>query len=133
MRALIFQGEISGEALMLNGMYANVPGTGRVLTSKAKAWKKAAATELMRFAPFDKGPLDSDQRLHLELTFYGRWEDKKGLPIKKDADGATKAPQDVLCAYLGIDDRRIYRVSSEKVHAPPEQARTVLCLYALPK
>ena len=126
----LFCAQIPGDALMLNNMYLNVPRRGRVLSSKARAWK-AAATEALKLFQGLSSPPAANGRLKLELTFRGRWQNKRGEPLKKDLDGAVKSAQDVLCEYLGIDDRHIYKLSVEKVHDDPGEACITLVLWSL--
>ena len=121
-------GRIPGDVLMTNNMYVNVPRRGRVLSSKAKAWKVAAEKSLALFLPRPYSPISGAARLRLQLTFCGRWENKQGGPLKKDVDGGIKAVQDTLCAVLGIDDRQIYSVSAWKVHTLPTSAHIAVTL-----
>lgn len=131
MTSMLFRAQIPGDALMLNNMYINVPRRGRVLSSKARVWKAAALSALAAY-PGLPGPPAANGRLALELTFRGRWQNKKGEPLKKDVSNAVKAVEDVLCEYLGIDDRHIYQLSASKVHDDPDEACITLVLRSLP-
>ena len=126
----LFHAQIPGDALMLNNMYINVPRRGRVLSSKARVWKVSALSALAAFPGLQQPPA-ANGRLALELTFRGRWQNKKGEPLKKDVSNAVKAVEDVLCEYLGIDDRHIYQLSACKVHDDPGEACITLVLRGL--
>jgi Holliday junction resolvase RusA-like endonuclease len=128
----LYQGRIPGDALMVNNMYINVPNRGRVLSSKARAWKAAAMKSLRLYLPRHV-PIQPDARLHLELAFYGRWQTKQGQPLKKDVDGGIKAVQDALCEVLGIDDRQIYQLSVSKQHVPQAAAHILVTLTEVQK
>lgn len=111
----ILHATLPGEGVSVNAAYANVPGKGRVATKALKDWKRACANAMHRvILPH----YPHAQPYLLELVFYGDWETLEGKPRRRDASNLTKADEDAVCAFLGLDDCWIYRLTVEKRHDP---------------
>jgi crossover junction endodeoxyribonuclease RusA len=86
----------------VNGLYLNMPGKGRVISPKYRAWRKAAelAIEDQHIVPV-LGPI--------RVTFIFGKPDRR----KRDQDGLFKAPLD-FCTQMGIisDDSEVLAIES---------------------
>jgi len=110
----------------VNGLYVNVTGVGRVLSSAGKAYKKDTLKALGMF--YSRGltlPLPA-QHLRLEVWLYGNWFTKAGEPKKADASNRVKALEDVLSEWLGVDDRWFWSVTVHKVQASKEETEVTI-------
>jgi Holliday junction resolvase RusA-like endonuclease len=82
----------------VNNLYTNVPGVGRVLSTKARAWREHAGYQLNRQRPSSfAGPVKID----LAIEDKGRF----------DLDGCAKIVIDLLVTHGVIeeDNRKIVR------------------------
>lgn len=109
-----------------NHLYVNVPGKGRVLSSAGKAYKKDTLKALGLF--YSRGlslPLPA-QYLRLEVWLYGDWHTKAGDPRKADASNRIKGLEDVISAWLGVDDRWFWSVTVHKVQSDREETEVTV-------
>jgi Holliday junction resolvase RusA-like endonuclease len=98
----------------VNDSYANVPGKGRVLTERARDWKRGAVS-LTQACARQQGfryPEGARLRLSLGCRFpHGN----------RDLDGVLKIVQDALAEALGFNDRvvdevHLYRGEKDPAH-----------------
>jgi Holliday junction resolvase RusA-like endonuclease len=85
----------------VNGMYANVPGKGRVKSERLRSWEQIAGYDINRQKPKRiKGPV--------ELSIYLQEPD---TARKKDCSNFIKAVEDLLVSrkIIEADDSKIVR------------------------
>lgn len=112
---VIVQATIQGEGVSVNEAYSNVPGVGRVASAALKRFKAAGKDDL-RHARLHYPPREQPHRL--TIVHHGNWHTLEGKPRKRDVSNYVKALEDVLCEWLGMDDRWVYEISARKVHDP---------------
>ena len=81
-----------------NNAYLNIAGRGRVLSSKARAFKETAIILAIEARKTQDWHYEAGNRLQLSLTLYFN---KNG---KRDLSNRIKLVEDALAEALGFDD-----------------------------
>ena len=76
-----------------NGLYANIPGKGRVKSANYRKWINAAGWALLEQKP---KPVAGDY----DMWLYVEWPDKR----KRDLDNCIKALSDLLVSHQLVED-----------------------------
>lgn len=101
-----------------NGLYANVPGRGRVKSDRYRTWANAAGWDLAQY----KGPR-FDGAVNLTITI-GK------LPSNADVSNRIKALEDLLVTHkiiAGDSIKHVRRVSVSVADTPFEGCVVVIC------
>ena len=81
------------------------------------------------YMPSNKIKLKDTDRLIIHNKYCQRWYNKTNPEIKKqDVQNLNRLLIDAIFKGLGIDDRNLFCVIDEKVHAPDE-SKTIVKLY----
>jgi Holliday junction resolvase RusA-like endonuclease len=81
------------------------------------------------YMPSHKLKLKDTDRLIMHNKYYQAWYNKTNPDIKKqDVQNLDRILVDSVFKGLGVDDRNLFCVINEKVHAP-EVSKTVVALY----
>jgi Holliday junction resolvase RusA-like endonuclease len=103
--------ELEGVPVSSNGMYKNIKGRGRALTTEAKAWKAGVTADVkniinhnrLDFHHVAKKPLRAKYHFCVPELYRADW------------DGYIKALQDATMDAMGLDDRYIVSAEAHKV------------------
>jgi Holliday junction resolvase RusA-like endonuclease len=107
---LLLSFELDGVPVSSNGMYKNIKGRGRALTTEAKTWKAGVTADIkniinhqqLDFRRFAKKPLRAKYQYFVPELYRADW------------DGYVKALQDATMDAMGLDDRYIVYATAEK-------------------
>jgi Holliday junction resolvase RusA-like endonuclease len=110
MSELLLSFELEGVPVSSNGMYKNIKGRGRALTTDAKAWKAGVYADVkniinkqeLDFSHVVKKPLRAKYHFFVSELYRSDW------------DGKVKALQDSTMSAMGLDDRYIVHATVEK-------------------
>lgn len=99
-----------------NNIYFNMPGGGRALTGKAKAYKRAVASEIATLAAKSRVKFPKHVPYTLRTWVYFTQIETKGWVkgkaqnryMKVDTGNRSKLVEDALASAIGIDDRHFF-------------------------
>jgi Holliday junction resolvase RusA-like endonuclease len=106
----------------LNNAYPTDYKTGRRFSSAELKTFKGSAIPLIRVAA-TMAEFEPPHNARLQLTLRHWFADSRGLSTS-DADNRIKAAKDALAEALGINDNRIYSVTSIKAGVDRAEPRT---------
>ena len=115
---------------------AIAPGYNRAMQINFRTKQIYLSQEARRFKdkvkvymPSHKLKLKDSDRLIMHNKYYQAWYNKTNPDIKKqDIQNINRLLIDAVFKGLGLDDRNLFCVIDEKIHAP-EVSKTVVALY----